>query len=362
MRGRRFLARAGHARAIVPAFILAAVLTLPAAVGATGFDVPTRESIVARAAELSRLHGLIVAHRGETVIESAVHGPGLDRPVNVKSVAKSVVAALVGAAIDRGLIDGVEQPVAALLPDAVPEEPDPMLAQVTVGNLLSMQAGLDRTSGSNYGRWVTSDNWVDYVLSRPFVDRPGGTMLYSTGNSHLLSAILTRVSGQSTHDVARQWLAEPLGFDLPRWDRDPQGIYFGGNNMLLSPRALLAFGEMFRQGGTFGGQRVLPEGWIADTWTPRTRSRYSGDGYGYGWFIADACGHPAYYARGFGGQFVYVVPAAALTVVITSEETVRTRVDGYYGDLRELVFDRIIPAALGAAEAGGAETGTPAQC
>ena len=70
-------------------------------------------------------------------------------------------------------------------------------------------------------------------------------MLYSTGSSHLLSAVLTRASGRSTHDLAREWLAEPLGIELPPWPRDPQGIYFGGNDMLMSPRALLRFGELY---------------------------------------------------------------------------------------------------------------------
>ena len=105
-------------------------------------------------------------------------------------------------------------------------------------------------------------------------------MLYSTGNTHLVSAILTRVTRRSTLDLARDWLAEPLAIRIPPWQRDPQGIYLGGNNMLLTPRALLNFGEMYRNGGTFRGRRVLPESWVRVSWTPRTRSPFSGDLYG----------------------------------------------------------------------------------
>lgn len=338
---------------VVLASAVGSVVASPAA----ALDAAVVDEIAGQAAKLSRLHALIVAHRGEVRLARAFRGPGLDVPVNIKSASKSVVSALVGIAIGKGVISGADAEVAALLPAAVPSDPDPRLRRLTVGNLLSMQAGLERTSGQNYGRWVQSSNWVRFALSRPFVDDPGGRMLYSTGNTHLLSAILTERSDRSTLDLARAWLGEPLDIDVPPWQRDPQGIYFGGNNMLLSPRALLKFGETYRNGGAFEGKRVVPEDWIRTSWTPRTSSVYSGDGYGYGWFIAEACGKPVYYARGYGGQFVYVAPALALTVVITSDDGTRTREDGYYNGLRALVFDRIAPAAAGGGSAARREGG-----
>ncbi|WP_245557170.1 hypothetical protein [Elioraea tepidiphila] len=112
-----------------------------------------------------------------------------------------------------------------------------------------MRAGLDRTSCVNYGRWVISPDWVRHVLSRPFVADPGGPMLYSTGDSHLLAALLTQATGRSTLALAREWLGAPLGIKIPPWPRDPQGIYVGGNDMLLSPRDLLRFAELHRLGG-----------------------------------------------------------------------------------------------------------------
>ncbi|MQA64567.1 MAG: serine hydrolase [Alphaproteobacteria bacterium] len=311
-----------------------------------GLDEATIARVVRRAGELPRLHSLIVARHGTIHLERRFRGPRLDVSVNVKSVAKVVISALVGLAIDRGLIEGPQQPIVSLLGESVADAADPRLQEVTIGHLLSMQSGLERTSGANYGRWVNSKDWVGYALSRPFVDEPGGRMLYSTGNSHILSAVLTRVSGRSTLDLARAWLAAPLGFDLPPWDRDPQGIYLGGNNMLLSPRALLRFGEMYRNGGIFRGKRVLSEAWVRASWTPHTESFFSGDGYGYGWFIAKACGHPVHYARGYGGQFLYVVPSLSLTIVITSQTTTRTRVDDYYTALRSDVVGELVAAAV----------------
>ena len=307
--------------------------------------------MIERAAELARLHSLIVAQDGQPVIEQAFRGGGLDDPANVKSVAKTFIAALVGAAIERGVLEGVDQPVATVLGEDMPDDADPRVETITVENLLTMQAGLERTSGDNYGRWAESPNWVQYALSRPFVDEPGGQMLYSTGSSHLLSAMLTEASGESTLALAREWIGEPLGIEIPAWHQDPQGIYLGGNNMALSPRALLRFGEMYRNGGVFEGERVLPESWVRASFVPQTRSQLSGHGYGYGWFITEMAGRPVYYGWGYGGQMLYLVPSLDLTVVMTSDPNVPSGRSGYVDELHELLAEAIIPAAEGSAAA-----------
>lgn len=313
---------------------------------ADDLDPALQKRALARAEALPRLHALIVARDGRVAAARAFRGPGLDAPVNIKSVSKSLIAALVGIAIDRGVLKGTGQSILALLKPLGPVSGDARLGRITIDHLLSMRAGLERTSGRNYGRWVNSRDWVGHVLSRPFADAPGGRMLYSTGNSHLLSAILTRAAGRSTHALAQDWLGKPLGVSIPPWQQDPQGIYMGGNNMALSPNALLRFGELYRGGGMYNGRRVLPQSWVRASWTPRTRSPYSGDEYGYGWFITRICGEKVFYARGFGGQFVYVAPSLAMTVVITSDRSARTRIGGYRAALTSLITDALIPAAL----------------
>jgi CubicO group peptidase (beta-lactamase class C family) len=316
-----------------------------AAVATTGLDAETMDRALAAASRLANLRSMIVVRGGETLVEERFNdGPVLDQPVNIKSASKSVLSAMVGIAIERGVLRGTDQSVLSVLGDQAPGNPDPRLSEVTVGNLLSMQAGLGRTSGDNYGRWVSSPNWVRYALSRTFAAEPGGRMLYSTGSSHLLSAMLTRASGRSTRDLAQEWLGEPLGIAIPPWTRDPQGIYLGGNNMAMSPRALARFGEMYRTGGVVNGVRILSEDWIARSWTARTVSPWSGEQYGYGWFLSEAAGHPMRYAWGYGGQMVYVIPDLALTVVITSGTDV-PRGSSYIEELHALVTEGIVPAA-----------------
>ena len=300
-------------------------------------------AILGEARALQPLETLIVARGGEVLVEEAFRGHDTTRPTNIKSASKTIISALVGIAIERGLLEGTQQKIAPLLDDKLPADPDPRLAEITIGNLLSMQAGLGRTSGPNYGRWVASRDWVRAALARPFAGEPGGGMLYSTGNSHLLSAILTRVSGRSTLDLARDWLAPLQGFAIGDWMRDPQGIYFGGNQMAMSPRSMLAFGELYRNGGRAGGQQVLSREWIAESWTPRTQSVFHDDLYGYGWFLTQMSGARVAYAWGYGGQMIYVAPELNLTVVMTSAENRASARTGHRDALHRLMR-RIVAA------------------
>ncbi|SDL69751.1 CubicO group peptidase, beta-lactamase class C family [Franzmannia pantelleriensis] len=309
----------GWTRTLVIALASLALSGLVAASAAA--DTPSAQALAAmqEAAErLDRVHAVVVAHDGEIVLDHHQGGPGTAEPTNVKSLSKTVLAALTGAAIHAGVIESDDQTLAELLGDRVPADADPRVDDITVGHLLALQAGLERTSGGNYGAWVASADWVADALRRPFVDEPGGRMLYSTGSSHLLSAALTRASGESTLALARRLLGEPLSISIPAWARDPQGIYFGGNDMLLSPLALIQIGELYRHDGQLNGQRILPADWVERSWRARGSSPWTNDGYGYGWFVTTLAGEAAYYGRGFGGQALYVIPERELTIAITS--------------------------------------------
>lgn len=324
------------------------------------------EAVLDRAAAITPLETVVVAVDGERVAERGFRGHRVTAPTNIKSASKSVISLLVGIAIDRGVLEGPDQPIAPLLARDLPANADPRLATVTIGNLLSMQAGLERTSGANYGRWVSSGNWVRAALAQPFVAEPGAEMLYSTGSTHLLSAILTRKTGQSTLSLARAWLAPVDDFAISAWDRDPQGIYLGGNQMAMSPRSLLAFGELYRTGGRApDGTQVVSAAWIEQSWRQRTNSRFTGDGYGYGWFLRDIAGQPVRYAWGYGGQMLYIVPSLGLTIVMTSDDSAPAGRTGHRDALHALTGEIITAVAADAsvspeANAAPPETSPPA--
>lgn len=279
---------------------------------------------LADADRLVHLRTITIAQGGEILSERSYHGHNLITPTNIKSASKVVMGALIGIAVERGILDGPEQPIAPILSADLPANPDPRIHQITIGNLLTMQSGLLPTSGAEYGRWVSSNNWVRAALAQPFVDNPGGRMLYSTGSTHLLSAILTRLTGRSALALSRDWMVFD-GFSIDSWERDPQGNSLGGNEMAMRPKALLAFGEIYRRGGvSANGIRILSPYWVEQSWTAHTSSRWSGDGYGYGWFMRTIAGEAAYFAWGYGGQMLYVVPNTGLTVAMTSDATPRS--------------------------------------
>jgi CubicO group peptidase (beta-lactamase class C family) len=322
-------------------------------------DPALMAAALSRAADLPRLHALIVARHGLIRAERRFRGPGLDTPTNIKSLSKSILSALVGIAIAEGKLSGVDQPIAPFFAAYLARSRDPRLRAVTVGDLLSMRSGLARTSGAAYGPWVRSRNWVGHILAQPLIAEPGSVMIYSTGNSHLLSAILTRATRMSTHAYAKARLATPLGIELPRWERDPQGIFFGGNQMQLSAHALVRIGELYRSGGRHGSRQVVPESWVRESLEPRSRSIFSGQLYGYGWFLTEARGHPVFYGWGYGGQFIFVIPELALTVVTTSAPEGPRDLE-HLAAIHELLRDYIVPAAELADDRKSADGGAAA--
>ncbi|HLG59910.1 MAG TPA: serine hydrolase [Vicinamibacterales bacterium] len=296
---------------------------------------------LALAAGLPRLHSLLVSRRGEIVLERYYNGARAARAANIKSAAKSIISALVGIAIERRLIPGADAPIASYFPELAKDR-DPAKRTITIEDLLTMRSGLETTSNRNYGAWVQSRNWVQHALARPLLSAPGTLMEYSTGNTHLLSAILTTVTRVSTWQFGNDALARPLGFTLARWPQDPQGIYFGGNDMLLTPRQMLAFGELYLNRGRIGDRQIVPASWIERSFVPRGRSSWSDQEYGYGWWMRDLGGHRAYYAWGFGGQYIFVVPDLDLVVVTTSSSTVAEDRRSHRRDVFDLVEHLVV--------------------
>ena len=292
---------------------------------------------------LPRLYSLLVSHRGELVFEEYYNGTDLRRPANMKSASKSVISALVGIAIEKGYIESVDDPIIKYFPDYISDQINSDKQLITIENLLTMQSGLETTSNRNYGKWVLSENWVEFAINQPLVAKPGTRMLYSTGSTHILSAILTRASGIDTKAFAQKHLVSKLGYSMSYWSKDPQGIYFGGNDMEMTPRQMLAFGELYLNKGIYDGQQIIPLEWIKESHRPHARSpRGQGRYYGYGWWLRDLAGMLVPVAWGYGGQLIFVVEPLDLVVVATSDSTPGRTRRGHLGRLYNLVENQIL--------------------
>jgi CubicO group peptidase (beta-lactamase class C family) len=318
-------------------------LTAGFGLGLTGFaGAQERAGIDAALSAMPQLHSIQVMVGSELVVARAPRGRGLDHPANIKSCSKSIVALLLGTAISRGEIKGVDAELGEVAPGLIPRQAHGDVAGLTMEDLVTLRAGLEPTSGANYGRWVESGNWVAHALARNMIDRPGGRMIYSTGTTHVLGAALATATRRSLLEIARERLGAPLGIAVPPWTRDPQGFFLGGNEMALTPRAMLKIAMLVRDNGIYEGEQVISTDWLEQSRVVRTHSPFSGLGYGYGWFIAQS-GYVL--ARGYGGQIIAANPERRLAVAITSDTDQPARSEGYFGVLMELLEGPVLALA-----------------
>ncbi|TGD44178.1 class C beta-lactamase-related serine hydrolase [Pseudotabrizicola sediminis] len=305
-------------------------------------QAPTLSDLRDTATGLPQLHAILVQRGDEQLLAEAPRGRGLTAAANIKSCSKSILALLLGTALARGEIAGLDARLGDVAPRLIPADATEGVADLTMEDLVTLRAGLQGTSGGSYGAWVGSSNWVAYALRQPRIAPKGGRMIYSTGTTHVLGAAIAVATGKSLRALARERLGAPLDIDVASWTRDPQGYYFGGNEMALSPEAMLRVALMMRDGGLYDGAQVIDADWVSASQVAQTASPYSGLGYGLGWFIS-ASGWVI--ARGYGGQIIASHPARSLAVAITSDPTQAARSGGYFGDLMRLLDGPVLALA-----------------
>jgi len=263
--------------------------------------------------------GIVVVRQNALVFERYYNGYGPDDPIKVRSVTKSVVSALVGIALDEGELDGLDQTLGELIPDRFPPGADPGTADVTLENLLTMTSGLEWDLGSDYQRLIASDNWVDLTLGLPLAAEPGTTYVYNSGGSHLLSVIVGEATGDDTADYAQARLFDPIGIPKPRWGRSPQGETIGGFGLELTPRDMAKIGYLYLNEGRWDDEQLIPADYVRASTIQQSDGDATGAAaYGYQWWISTAAGYPSYFALGYGGQYIYVVPDLDLVVVVAA--------------------------------------------
>jgi CubicO group peptidase (beta-lactamase class C family) len=242
---------------------------------------------------------------------------------NLRSVTESILSILVGIAFDQDYVR-LDQRVCDLLPELFDASVDSAKKRITVRHLLTMTSGLKSVEhGLLPLRVLMSPNWLKFMLAQPLEHAPGETYAFNPTNAHLLSALLTRATGQSTLQFARARLFEPLGIEQLHWERDPQGIFFGAGNLFLSPRDLAKLGQLYLHRGKWGRAQLVSEHWVDESLQPR-RKCGSGFQHGYLWYIKDEVECPrgkkfvTYSAAGSGGQRIIIIPKLGLVFVTTA--------------------------------------------
>ncbi|GHF44258.1 CubicO group peptidase (beta-lactamase class C family) [Deinococcus metalli] len=268
---------------------------------------------------------VLVARHGRVVTERYFGiTPGAAQ--DVQSVTKSAVSLLVGAALDRGHFRHLDQPVLSLLPPELGAAEDARWHDVTLRHLLTMTGGVPSELGDPaYDEaFMASDDPVRFTLAQPLVCAPGQAFHYSNGGVHVLGAALTHATGRDLAAFAQDTLFTPLGIAAPVWPRDAQGRPLAYGGLLLPPRDLLRVGLLMANRGVWAGTQLIPRAWIDGATRPHVEGARWMEclpGYGWLWWSAREHGAEAWYATGYGGQYVAVFPALELVVVMTGRVT-----------------------------------------
>lgn len=306
-------------------------------------DSLSLQKVQESASSINSVTSLLIQQQGNLITERYFNGMREAEATNIKSASKSIISLLVGIAIDKGFISGVDQTIRPYFEDYFAANPDSVKENITIKDLLTMRTGLETTSFHNYGRWVTSNNWINYVLDRPMVSRPGSDMQYSTGTSHLLSVILTKATGASTKTFAQEHLFNPMNIEIGGWDRDPQGYYMGGNNLALRPADMVKIGQMVLNGGIYENKRIVSEKWLNDSCQTYTRSNYNPYNYGYMWWKKPVGSYQVNFAWGYGGQYIFLIPELDSIVVITGALQQASSSRSYKEPVFTLLRESILP-------------------
>ena len=300
------------------------------------------------------LLNLVIVRHGLVALERAYHQGELVATSDVKSVTKSIISALVGIALREGYLTSLDQRIEEFLPEYVLTADDQRKRAISLRHLLTLRSGLkwDERSAECWPALVVSSNWIEHGLRLPRLYPPGEVFTYSTLDAHLLSAILSRATGMDMLTFANRYLFGPLGCVITTWQNDPQGYQIGGTGLHLAPRDLAKVGYLYLRRGRWEDSQLLPEDYLsASTCVQVTPQEgvYALAAYGYLWWVARIGACECFYALGYGGQLVCVIPEVDIVMVVTARLDVppsQGAGEQVFTMARELTERIIFPALL----------------
>jgi CubicO group peptidase (beta-lactamase class C family) len=270
--------------------------------------------------EKYNIHSVTIVRNGSLVLDSYLYPFKNGIKHKMFSATKSVTSALIGIAIDKGYIKDVHQTITQLFPNKEISNLGELKRSVTLKDLLTMTSGFDCNDGSanNWAGTIAmrkTNDWTQYTLNLPMVQKPGESFHYCNGVSHLLSAIIHESTGIQTLAFAKKHLFDPLGIKDVEWETSPEGIASGSLGLWLQPRGMAKIGLLFLNKGKWEGQQIISADWIEESTRSHIDGRWNNEDYGYQWWI-NQTGY--YSAVGMFGQTIYVVPEKELVAVFTS--------------------------------------------
>lgn len=336
------------------------VTATPESVGVATKPLHDMETAV-RAGEFKKIGSVLVARHAKLIYEGYFDGDA-SALRDTRSATKSITDVLVGIAIGEKKLSGVNARVLTFLPEHARkmENPDPRKDKITVEDFLTMSSPLEcddwnDASRGNEERMYVVEDWAQFILDLPVrgrmhlgeqVEAPkyGRYFSYCTGGVFTLSEVLQKVTGVRTDRYAQDKLFGPLGITDAQWVYSPLNIPQTGGGLRLTSRDLLQVAQLYLNGGTWQGQRIVDGAWVSASTQPHAQIDDETE-YGYLWwlkaFTSGGKSYPAFFMSGNGGNKVAVFPRLDLAVVITSTNY-NTR--GMHEQTEKLLTDYVLAA------------------
>ena len=291
--------------------------------------------------DYGKINSIVIIHNDSLAFEEYFMGWTRHMLHFCASATKSFISVLIGIAIDQGKITGVDEKLLGFFPEYddianINERKE----SITLEHVLTMSSGFTWTPLDSAEVMAETNDWIRYVLDLPMSDDPGTRFVYNSGGSHLLSGIITNITGQSAETFAEENLFSKIGIYNWKWESDPNGINTGGWGLNLHPVDMAMFGYLYLKNGLLNDEQIISKDWVKES----TSSHMSL--YGYQWWVwpddmleghLEARG--MYYATGGGGQFIFIIPNLNMVVVSTGEN-----LDEYGNAGYDMLFDYILPA------------------
>jgi CubicO group peptidase (beta-lactamase class C family) len=288
--------------------------------------------------KLPHIRSVLVVRHGYIVLEEYFQGSKQEDLQQIASITKSITSILVGIAVKDGSIKNLNKPVEKYFSEFTDTNRAPQFKEITIKHLLTMTAGFD-WSDDNFSQFIGSPNQTQFTTLLPITNKPGEKFNYNTPAAHLLSFIITKMTGKRELEFANEQLFKPLGISNCEWPADSQGLNLGGNGAAMRTRDMAKLGYLYLNNGRWGGKQIVAADWVKESIKQQSEGGFpEGERYGYLWWVTNLKGHPAYFAGGYGGQFIYVIPDLDIVVVITSN------LDKPHMDNRGIIGEFILPA------------------
>jgi CubicO group peptidase (beta-lactamase class C family) len=291
----------------------------------------------------ANIKGLVITRNGYIVRESYWDYNTETTTRHIFSCTKSFTGALIGVAIKEGFIDNVSQRMIDFFPNRTIDNMNARKEAITLEHLLTMTHGLDWNEWNNtysdpdnmYNQmFLQSGNPVQFFLDLPTAYDPGTHWVYTTGASHMLSAIIQETTGMTTRAFAQEYLFDSLNMTIGGWAQDTQGINNGGTLLYVTPREMAKLGLLYLNNGTWDGQEIISEEYVTQSSTPYVSADLLAPEYGYQWWIDSEEG--VFSAMGSDGQYIHVVPEYNIVMSMTAS----------FNDMQEDINEEILEYAL----------------